>query len=329
VTKDIWVDPFSVYGQNIFWGGFESVDSNFGGLGPFGRSELSPNDALVAQGGSVSVFPPLDNMVASMYVKRILDSLEVADQRGVPLSATMFLHHECFPDVSNGPTLDDLKRLDPRILEHGKYATKLVEVLPAGQHAFRIDAASNGSALSRTPSIVVLLQNAVARARFPLNTASLRSIVGPMLVPLAPRENPVVSRLAFSPDFNLRDAPPTPQSVFLDGLAQISPDPQRIVHTGFGAIGGSAIGKPAGPVSFDKNRSSRHGRLFDLVDDVEDDPVNDIDLVSGMLNNLDVGLFQNGSAAPDIDIEAISLMGIGGLPSQPPRTGHIPQGRFG
>jgi hypothetical protein len=151
-----------------------------------------------------------------------------------------------------------------------------------------------------------------------------------MLITPARQETTIVPPLVFPSDFNLRDAPPTPQSVFLEGLPQISPDPQRMVHSGYGAIGGTAIGKPPAPISFDKNRSSsRHGRLFDLVDDVEDDPLNDMDLVSGMLNNLDVELFQNGSSGPDIDIEAISLMGIGGLPSQPSRSGHIPQGRFG
>ena len=54
-----------------------------------------------------------------------------------------------------------------------------------------------------------------------------------------------------------------------------------------------------------------------LVDDGEEDHLNDVDVVSGMLGNLDMDLFQNpmGQSAQDIDIEAISLMGIGKPPS--------------
>jgi hypothetical protein len=69
--------------------------------------------------------------------------------------------------------------------------------------------------------------------------------------------------------------------------------------------------------------------LFDLVDDGEEDTSNDVDVVSGMLGNLNVDLFQN-TMVQDVDIEAISLMGIGG---PPPRTGGLQprssRGRFG
>jgi hypothetical protein len=70
--------------------------------------------------------------------------------------------------------------------------------------------------------------------------------------------------------------------------------------------------------------------VFDLVDDGEEDNMNDVDVVSGMLENLNMDLFQNpaGQNSQDIDIEAISLMGIGG----PPPGGLHPRntlGRFG
>merc|ERR1712146_21080 len=54
----------------------------------------------------------------------------------------------------------------------------------------------------------------------------------------------------------------------------------------------------------------RRGRLFGLVDNGEEDTMNDVDVVSGMLGTLNVDLFQN-SGTQDVDIEAISLMGIG------------------
>ena len=45
-------------------------------------------------------------------------------------------------------------------------------------------------------------------------------------------------------------------------------------------------------------------------DAVGAEPSNDVDVMSGMLNNLDVNIFQ-GQTSQDVDIEAISLMGIG------------------
>ena len=183
--------------------------------------------------------------------------------------------------------------------------------------------------VSQSQTLFVLLQNVAGKVRFPVAGASLRSILEPMLVVSARRETPIVTPLVFPSDFGVRDTPRASQSVFLGGMAQVSPDPQRVVHSDIGTMGVPSMAKSFAPVSFDNHRSSRHGRLFDLVDDVEDDPLNDVDLVSGMLNNLDVGLFQNGSVAPDIDIEAISLMGIGGPTSQPPLAGNMPRRRFG
>jgi hypothetical protein len=58
--------------------------------------------------------------------------------------------------------------------------------------------------------------------------------------------------------------------------------------------------------------------LFELVEDTDEDhQQNDDIIMSGMLNNLDLGLFSDANVGSDnIDIEAISLMGIGGPPSQ-------------
>lgn len=331
VTKEIWADAFSVHGRNGFSGGFESLDSNFGGDPPFGKCELSLNDSLVREGGSISVLPPLDNMVASMYIRRIVDSLESADRQGVPLSAAIFLPYECFPDLPNGtgPGPDELKHIDPRLTEPRRFALHVIEALPASQHAYSLCGSAGGMIVSHHQTLFLLLQNVAGKATFPISGASLRNILEPMLVVSVRRENPVVTPPLFPSEFGARDTPRTPQSVFLGGMAQVSPDPQRVAHSDVGAMGVPSMAKPFAPVSFDNHRSSRHGRLFDLVDDVEDDPLNDVDLVSGMLNNLDVGLFQNGSVTPDIDIEAISLMGIGGPPSQPPLTGNIPRRRFG
>ena len=73
----------------------------------------------------------------------------------------------------------------------------------------------------------------------------------------------------------------------------------------------------------------RRGRLFELVDDGEEDNLNDVDVVSGMLGNLNVDLFQNNVSSQEVDIEAISLMGIGGPPSRSLPPGQSRQSRFG
>ena len=53
---------------------------------------------------------------------------------------------------------------------------------------------------------------------------------------------------------------------------------------------------------------SRRGRLFDLVDDGEDEFANADAMVSGML--LNIGMFQD-STSQEVNVEEISLMGIG------------------
>ena len=86
------------------------------------------------------------------------------------------------------------------------------------------------------------------------------------------------------------------------------------------------MGNPIGG-GFSSNeppRSSRRGRLFDLIDDGEDEPHSDVDVVSGMLTNLDANMFQSSQ---DVDIEAISLMGIGGTPLGGPGLGAPGTGR--
>jgi hypothetical protein len=70
---------------------------------------------------------------------------------------------------------------------------------------------------------------------------------------------------------------------------------------------------PTGGVSATGNRGRGHrGRLFDLVgeeDTEEDQGMNILPMLDGL--NMDNMLFGNSNTNEDIDIEAISLMGIG------------------
>ena len=125
-------------------------------------------------------------------------------------------------------------------------------------------------------------------------------------------------------DYQTKPSPGTPVSGYFDGLPPISPTPQQPVFLDFGssAVAGNDISNAFSPSS-EARRSAppRRGRLFELVDDGEPENLNDVDVVSGMLNNLNVDLFQN-NVSQDVDIEAISLMGIGG----PPANRQLPPG---
>jgi len=122
------------------------------------------------------------------------------------------------------------------------------------------------------------------------------------------------------------ESPLVPNAGYFDGLGDpMSPDPQRgIVHAGFGSIGGNSLPNPLSPVSEGGARGSRRGRLFELEEDADEDHQQSEDIMSGMLNNLDLGLFSDTNVGSDnVDIEAISLMGIGGPPSQLSNSGNL------
>ena len=107
---------------------------------------------------------------------------------------------------------------------------------------------------------------------------------------------------------------------FEAAMAPISAPMSPIGHhaglSDFGTIGGTALTNAftaASPSAAPRFAGGRHSRLFDLVDDGEEDNLNDADPLGGMLNNLNVDLFQN-NISNEMDVEAISLMGIGGPP---------------
>lgn len=320
VSAEVWSDPFSAYGQNVFWGHCQHVDRPFGGYSPFGKDEIPSNDVLARQGGAVAVLPPLDSVAAAFYLRRIVDILAAADQAGTSVSFAIFLPFECF----SGTSQFDLHHLDPRLSGAPKQYIRHFEILPAGQHAFHSE---NTPTTQMTQSFFVVLQNELGKSRLSISDAGLRTIVASMSVPSPDQyNNHIVTPLTFAP---AHEPPLTPQHMYLDGLAPISPDLQSSSNSEFSTFANPAMSKNFGNAFDTHNRLSRHGRLFDLVDDGEDDPLNDVDLVSGMLNTLDVGLFHNGSLAPEVDIEAISLMGIGVPPSHSSRPGNTPTGRYG
>ena len=319
VSAEGWSDPFSALNRNSFWGQFAGIDRMFGGFKPFGTND----DLLSQQGGSVSVLAPPDSMLASRYLNRMVDILNSCDQANLAVSFAVFLRSECLVNQKSPPSTDDLYMLEPRLRDRANYISR-VETLVEGAH-FYFSAKIGGPQASATPSLFVLLQNSLGKNRFPIRNVGILEILGSSethvnrinepALPSALTYAPIPGPSFLQPPANLPASPTPPQSSLPSDFD-------------FGSIGRSA---PILPSTFAQDSSSgvrrtgpRRGRLFDLVDNGEEDTMNDVDVVSGMLGTLNVDdLFQQ-----DVDIEAISLMGIGGSTGFQPRSNKT-QGRFG
>lgn len=298
VSLELWTDPLSVFSVNNFCGMFSDVDALFGGFRPF-VEQNNPVDALLAQkGGSVAVLPSFDSTTASFFMRRILNILEAAEGKGVPLSFVVFLPSQAFRDLTAPPSLDDLQILDPRLLQSHRRFIRNVELLLPGQHYFHQDY-NDSVEICNTGSMMLILQNEVGRVRFPLTDQSIMNI----LLSLS------VNKVMPSNDRRYQSFPLENVSASMSN----SPIPQHQNLSNF----------DLGEFGTRSNNGTRRGRFFDLVDDGEDDFANADEMVSGMLSSLDISLFQDTNASQDIDIEAISLMGIGN-----PRDGSL-TGRFG
>mmetsp|Transcript_5278 Transcript_5278/g.8666 ORF Transcript_5278/g.8666 Transcript_5278/m.8666 type:complete len:1516 (-) Transcript_5278:122-4669(-) len=326
---ELFSDPFRVFGNNSFFGCFGDVDAAFGGFTPFGKEDVAVDLSMLKRGGSIAVMPPLDNMVASIYMRRVVDLLESGDNERIPFSFIVFLHAECFRASSRSPTVNDALELDPRLGErHGAYI-RCAEVLQAGQHSFQTGENDGASQSSRAASLFILLQNEAGKSRYPVTEASLVAVIRSMSQNFTPPPPANIVRpqspVRYTEGFVAPEPVSMPSVVYQDhSMIARSPPRQTPIaqHTDFGAFGGSQQLHNSGAFSQGSNGTSnssigvrpRRGRLFDLIDDGDEDHhVNDV--VPGMLNNLDASMFKN-NPSQEIDIEAISLglMGIGGAP---------------
>lgn len=329
VCAEAWSDPFSTLIGNSFWGQFAEIDCMFGGLKPFGTTDMK-DDLLCQNGGSISVLAPPDNMLASRYLKRIVDVLESCEQLNLPVSFAFFLRSECLVNQKSPPCTDDLYMLEPRLRDHVNFIIR-VETLAEGAH-FYFSEKLGGPKASTTASLFVLLQNSLGKGRFPLRNVSMQDFMGPLETETR-RSNESTSlvgnALTYAPKMaSQKDHSFISQTNFLQRSINLPASPVPPL------IGSSATTLPSSfapdPLSGVRRAGPRRGRLFDLVDNGEEDTMNDVDVVSGMLGTLNVDLFQN-SGTQDVDIEAISLMGIGesSVPTAfHPRSSRT-QGRFG
>jgi ankyrin repeat protein len=288
VSLELWADPLSVFSVNNFCGMFPDVDTLFGGFRPFVEQNNPVEMLLTQKGGSVAVLPSCDSTTATFFIGRILKILDATEGRGVPLSFAVFLPVHAFRDLATTPSLDDLQLLDPRLIHSHRRFVRNVELLRPGQHYFQEDSNDDKFQVSGSGSIMLILQNEKGRLNFPLSDELIMNILFSMsinnimpssdLYQTFPLEN-IAAAVTSSPNSQQQNQPP------------------NFEINDFGAAR--------------SNNSSRRGRFFELVDDGEDDFLNADDMVSGMLSSLDISIFQDNNASQDIDIEAISLMGIG------------------
>jgi hypothetical protein len=292
-VSEVFSDPFCTEPGSAFWGTFEVVDRLFGGFHVFPKY---PSRDICQQIGALTLaFLPLDPPVAAKYTQHMVDILICPEVSNIPISFFVVAHSNCFHDNAN--TASDLYHLDPRLYREHQDLVRLIECLPAGQHAFYSNSESGVSKVCNTPSLLFVLQNSYARATSQFPDAAVSNLVGTFKMSSSGFQNELYTEGESSHSF-------------LRGLASNAVNRHLTSHE-YGAIGGESIPQPFSP--HDMNGiASRRGRLFELVDNGEEEVGDDI--VAGVLENLGVGLFQDNSVA-EVDIEAISLMGFGELPN--------------
>lgn len=297
-TIELWTDPISVHGNKSFCGMFMDIDACFGALPPFGNEEGVGESTLMKNGGSVAVLPPLDSKISSMYMRQILNILEHSEGKGIPLSFALFLPMQCFRDLNSVPGVENLSLLDNRLMDRHRFFIACLRVLEPGHHKYDCGDGDGHSEVCQTGSIFLLLQNESGRIHYPFNANSISNITSSMMVPF----------LSTCDGGSICSAP----AVFPNSLhTKLATSPNS--KSGTNVIDYSMMGGKNNPIVFStESKSSNRRRLFELVDDGDDDNNNDVEMVSGILNSLDFSMFHTNSTQ-DVDIEAISLMGIDGV----------------
>jgi hypothetical protein len=260
----------------------------------------------------------MDAVVGAQYVQRMVDILDLASACGTALSFAVFLHSDSLVDPLVNPTLIDLRVFDPRLGDQRSVYVARLDLLPAGNHFFVSHEGTDNRMVCTTTSYFVVLQNEAGRARFSISESVASRILATLMIQQPTMNETVIA----TPMTNSFTPTSFSQPGYFTTVDPISSDTQRAISSDFGAIGGSLLLNSVPPVNVTNRRPGHRGRLFDLVDDGDEDQLND-DIMSGMLNNLDVGFFQNANVGSEsVDIEAISLMGIGGPPRSLGNPGH-------
>ncbi|KAL9185258.1 hypothetical protein ACHAXT_003035 [Thalassiosira profunda] len=310
-------DSVAVYGDSYFCAMFPDIDAAFGGLPPFGKERGGGEAVLARAGGSAVVVAPPENATAAQCVRTIVDLSET--YANVPLSFGVVLSSDCFVHANTAAALsvEDLRALDPRLCGEKKGLVSFAEVIPAGSCSF-----------SKASGMFLLVQNEAGKVRCGVHPATMDMIRASMRSDVrASAAAPVMSP----------NVPGVPAEGF--GSASyppVSPAPQHYAAAPQGMTsqgmpvssnpwGGDGGGRAATAVHAPGGRGGHRGRLFDLVgeEDGADDQFHSV--LPGMLDSLNMngvfggtfggngtgGFGGNAGGSGEVDIEAISLMGIG------------------
>jgi len=293
-SLETWSDSVSVFGNNYFCAMFPDVDTAFGGLPPFGKEKGGGESILNRAGGAVVVVAPPENATSSQCIRKMVDMSESLSN--LPLSFGVVLASDCFVNANANATLsvEDLRALDPRLCGEKKSFISFIEVIPAGNCIF-----------SKSSCMFLLIQNEAGKLRFPTHPTAMDIIRRSMRSDIGMGNGaPMISNLAGMPggeaQFDAQSFSPMSQH---QQYAAAAPQEAPLSSNPWGA-GAAAAGD---------NRGRGHrGRLFELVGDEDTEEDHGMDsILPGMFDGLGMNMFGRSNTNDEVDIEAISLMGIG------------------
>jgi hypothetical protein len=277
-------DAISVRDNNSFCAMFPDVDGAFGGLLPFAKEKGGGESVLLRSGGSVIVVAPPENATASQCIRKVIDLVESSRN---PLSFGAILSPDCFVNANTTLSVDDLRALDPRLCGEQNSFITYVEEIPAGV-----------GTMTNTSSMFMMIQNELGRRNFPPHPNVIESIRSTMRSDVR-----VINDVPVSPSYSSMSAG-FEQSAF-------SSMPQQSYSVQDNPFAANPFAAPAGGANTGNRGRGHRGRLFDLVgeEDADDDQgMNILPMLDGL--NMD-DMFGSSNTNEDVDIEAISLMGIG------------------
>jgi ankyrin repeat protein len=287
-SLETWSDSLSVYGNNYFCAMFPDVDIAFGALPPFGKQSGGGESVLYRTGGAVVVLLPPENATSSHCIRKMVDMSENCPN--LPLSFGVILSSECFVNPNNmALSVEDLRALDPRMCGEKKNFISFIDVIPAGSSVY-----------SKSSSIFLLIQNEAGKLRFPPHPTAMDIIRRSLRSDIGMGNASMMSNLPGMPGDGLYDAAAS---------ASFSPISQRQY-----AGAPQEVPLSSNPWGGGGNRGGRghRGRLFELVGDEDADEDHDMNsILPGMLDSLNMNMFGGSNTNEEVDIEAISLMGIG------------------
>jgi len=319
-----------VHSDNTFFGLFKDVDSLFGGFSGFGGDRDDHNiNKLWQNGGSAAILTGCDSHTTAVHIRKILNILEYGENNATPISFALFVVMDGLRELVGTPTaLEEFNVARSWFTDKQLKYIRCFELLPGGQYSYAVGDTDGNFDKPSQNSVFLLLQNDTGYERFYFRVETCQNILATLLTPIAIPTKAAMFNISLSSDraltgtpLSLTPTPSSPTSNFVQGLVMDSSisDPVGLSKQ---LDSGSLITAvtPVPTLSVTGNR--RRERLFQLVDDGEDadDFAVDAhsDVMSGMLRNLQNSsrfLRDHESSDHNIDIEAISLMGI--LPSAP------------